>query len=71
MKNGDVVRLVEDTAFYKKGTRAIVMDVCGDSHKFELRYEGEKYAGGDVDIMPKALFECIEQSNKTKVVKEC
>lgn len=60
MKNGDVVRLVEDTAFYKKGTKAIVMDVCGDSQKFELRYVGEKYEGNDVDIMPKTLFECIE-----------
>jgi len=60
MKKGDVVRLIKDTAFYKKGTKAIVIDTCGDSQKFELRYEGEKYEGNDVDVMPKALFECIE-----------
>ena len=64
MKNGDIVRLIEDTRFYKKGTKAIVVDICGDSQKFELRYEGEGYEGDDVDIMPKALFECVESGGR-------
>lgn len=60
MKNGDVVRLIEDTYFYKKGTKAVVVDICGDSKEFEIRYEGERYEGCDVDIMPKALFEQLK-----------
>lgn len=60
MKNGDTVKLIKDTDFYKKGTKAVVMDICGDSKKMEIRYIGEKYEGRDVDVMPKALFECVE-----------
>lgn len=60
MKTGDTVKLIKDTAFYKKGTKAVVMDICGDSKKMKIRYIGEKYEGRDVDVMPKALFECVE-----------
>lgn len=60
MKNGDTVKLIRDTAFYKKGTKAVVMNICEDSKKMEIRYIGEKYEGMDVDIMPKTLFECVE-----------
>lgn len=60
MTNGDTVKLIEDTVFYKKGTKAIVIDTCGNSKNMEIRYIGEQYEGMDVDIMPKALFECVE-----------
>ena len=60
MKNGDTVKLIKDTAFYKKGTKAVVIDTCGNSKEMEIRYKGEKYEGRDVDVMPKPLFECIE-----------
>lgn len=60
MKNGDTVKLIKDTAFYKKGAKAVVIDTCGNSKEMEIRYKGEKYEGRDVDVMPKALFECIE-----------
>lgn len=60
MTNGDTVKLIEDTVFYKKGTKAIVIDTCGNSKNMEIRYIGERYEGMDVDIMPKALFECVE-----------
>ena len=60
MKNNDVVELIEDTRFYKKGQRAIIVDICGDSPKFEIRYCGEKYLCDDVDVMPKRLFRLVK-----------
>ena len=59
MNNGTVVELIEDTRFYKKGQRAVIVDVCGDSPKFEIRYEGESYIGNDVDVMPKKIFAVV------------
>ena len=59
MKNNDVVELLEDTQFYKKGQKAIVINNCGDSPKFEIRYCDEKYLGGDVYVMPKKLFRLV------------
>lgn len=61
MKNGDTVRLLKDTSFYKKGTRAVIIDSCGSSKKMNIRYIGETYDGKDVDVMPKDLFECVEE----------
>lgn len=60
MKNGDTVKLIENTSFYKKGTKAVVIDTCGNSKDMEIRYKCEKYEGRDVDVMPKNLFECVE-----------
>lgn len=60
MKNGDIVSLIEDTTFYKKGTKAVVVNACGNSKEFEIRYKGGNYEGGDVDVMPKALFEKVK-----------
>ena len=56
MKNGDIVELIEDTYFYKKGRKAIVIDACGNSKKFKIQYVGEEYLSGDVDVMPKNMF---------------
>ncbi len=64
MKKGDMVELIENTQFYKKGQRAIVMNEFdsynGNDKNVEIRYEGETYLGGDVDIMPKKLFKVVE-----------
>ena len=63
MKKGDIVELIEDTTFYKKGRKAVV--ICGydsqngNDKNMEIRYEGEKYLGGDVDVMPKKLFKVV------------
>lgn len=58
MKKGDIVELIEDTTFYKRGTRVIVI---GEYNKndVEIRYEGEIYYGGDVDIMPKKMLKVV------------
>lgn len=58
-KKGDIVELVCDTDFYKKGTKATVVNPYesnGNINNFEIRYNHEKYIGGDVDVMPKSLF---------------
>ena len=65
-KIGDLVELIEDTYFYKKGTRAVVINNSsdGNTNKMEIRYEGEKYIGGDVDIVLKSMFKVIKQYKK-------
>lgn len=65
-KIGDLVELIEDTYFYKKGMRAIVLNNSseGNTKKMEIRYEGEKYIGGDVDIVLKSMFKVIKQYKK-------
>lgn len=60
MKKGVLVELIEDTDFYKKGTRAVVMKTSNGSDKLEIRYENETYLGRDVDIMPSFLFRVVE-----------
>ena len=42
-KIGDLVELIEDTYFYKKGTRAVVINNSsnGNTKKMEVQYEGE------------------------------
>lgn len=58
---GDLVELIEDTYFYKKGTRAVVINNNseGNTKKMEIRYEGEKYLEGDVDVVLKSMFKGI------------
>lgn len=58
MKKGDIVELIEDITFYKKGRRAVVV---GEYNKndVEIRYEGERYYGGDVDLMPKRMLKVV------------
>lgn len=56
MKKGDVVELMEDTSFYKKGKRAVIYEVCDGKSKFEIIYEGEK----DIDVVPKYLFKLVK-----------
>lgn len=61
-KNGEIVELIEDTMFYKKGTRAKVIhsESNGNQEKMEIRWLHEgPYPGEDVDVMPKALFKCV------------
>ena len=55
MKNGDIVELIENTDFYKKGRKAIIINILEGEKDFEIRYHGEDYEG-DVDVMPKSLF---------------
>lgn len=63
MKKGDIVELIKNTKFYKKGKRAVV--VCeydrqnGNEKKITIRYEGERYYGEDADVMPKELFKIV------------
>lgn len=63
MKKGDIVELIENTKFYKKGKRAVIINEFDSSNnndkKIEIRYEGEKYIGEDVDVMPKKLFKVV------------
>ncbi len=60
MKKGDIIELIEDTAFYKKGRRAVFIRQDNEvKSKIQIRYVGEKYTGGDVDRMPKALFKVV------------
>jgi len=63
MKKGDIVELIENTKFYKKGKRAVIINEFDSSNnndkKIEIRYEGEKYIDEDVDVMPKKLFKVV------------
>ena len=59
MKNGDIVELINDTQFYKSGTKAIIINVSQTKEKMEIRYVGENYIGEDVDVMPKKLFRVV------------
>lgn len=63
MKKGSIVELVEDTQFYKKGKRAVVISECdsqnGNKQKMEIRYEGVEYEGYDVDVVPRHLFRMV------------
>ncbi|WP_342759519.1 hypothetical protein [Kineothrix sedimenti] len=59
MKNGDIIELIEDTYFYKKGQKATVIDMCGNSKSFEIIYVGEH----EIDIMPKHMFKLCEQTD--------
>lgn len=61
MKTGDTIELTQDTDFYKKGQRAKVINVCDNAKDIEIRYEGERYARWDVDVMPKALFKIVKK----------
>ena len=48
-KNGEIVELIEDTMFYKKGTRAKVIhsESNGNQEKMEIRWlHEEPYPGG-------------------------
>ena len=56
MKNGDIIELIEDTSFYKKGRKATEIDMCGNSKSFEIIYVGEH----EIDIMPKSMFKLCE-----------
>lgn len=56
MQPGDMVELKEATAFYPKGQLAVVVKNDARSPMLEIRYEGERYEGYDVDIVPKELF---------------
>lgn len=63
MTKGDVVELLKDTSFYKKGTRAVV--VCpfdrqnGNPEKITIRFEGEEDIAPDADVYPKELFRVV------------
>ncbi len=63
LKKGELVKLIEDTLFYKKGSIAVI--ICEydsqnrDSDKIEIRWEGEEYQNNDVDVMPKNLFKSV------------
>lgn len=67
MKYGDIIELIEDTDFYKKGQRATFIKNDDEvKSKIHIRYVREEYLGGDVDLMPKSLFKvvnCTDQSH--------
>lgn len=58
---GDIVELIEDTPFYKKGTRAVVCccPCSGNKNDMEIRFEYEIYEGCDVDAYPIRLFQLV------------
>lgn len=61
MKNGDIVELIEDMTFYKKGERAVVINSISDNkNNCEIRWLDEQYLGGDVDEVPRRLFKVVE-----------
>ena len=72
MKEGDIVELVEDTAFYKKGTQAIVINETslGNREKCEIRYVGEPYFSDSADVVPKKLLKIADlQQEMVKKLK--
>lgn len=68
-KKGDIVELVEDTAFYKKGTKSIIINEnsLGNSKKCEIQYVGEKYIDNDVDVIPKELLKLSDEQRVSVV----
>lgn len=47
MEVGNVVELIKDTDFYKKGKKAKIININKKGKELEIRYEGEQYMGGD------------------------
>jgi len=53
MIKGDMVELMEDMTFYKKGRRAtFIRYEKGNSNNVELAWIGEENAHGDVEVVP-------------------
>lgn len=60
MKRGDIIELIEDTAFYKKGKKAhFIKKSNSNPSKIEVVWIGEESSYnefGDVDVYPSRLF---------------
>lgn len=64
MKTGDIIELVEDTTFYKKGRKAYFIRVSDkNSNNIEIVWFGEEQIYrefGDVDEYPIKLFKKVD-----------
>jgi len=59
MKSGDIVELIEDTTFYKKGKKAYFIGRSNTNpNNIEIVWIGEEqaYKDGDIDEFPAKLF---------------
>ncbi|WP_143322906.1 hypothetical protein [Clostridium sp. HBUAS56010] len=57
LKHGDIVELIEDMTFYKKGRKAMYLrsELHNDKNA-EIAWLGEKNDCGDVEIVPKRIL---------------
>lgn len=65
MKRGDIIELIEDTTFYKKGKKAYFIG-RSNPNKIEIVWVGEEqaYKDGDIDEYPIKLFKQVEHVNR-------
>ena len=67
MKRGDIIELIEDTTFYKKGKKAYFIGRSNfNPNKIEIVWVGEEqaYKDGDIDEFPVRLFKQVEHVNR-------
>lgn len=67
MKRGDIIELIEDTTFYKKGKKAYFIGRSNfNPNKIEIVWVGEEqaYQDGDIDEFPTRLFKQVEHVNR-------
>lgn len=60
MKKGDIVELLEDITFYRKGRRAtFIRSERANDRNAEIRWLGDDNSYGDVEIVPKRLLKTL------------
>lgn len=67
MKRGDIIELIEDTTFYKKGKKAYFIGKSNfNPNKIEIVWVGEEqaYKDGDIDEFPARLFKQVEHGDR-------
>ena len=64
MNRGDMVELIEDTAFYKKGKKAHFIRMSRNPNKAEIVWCGEEKMFdefGDVEVMPLKMLRKVDK----------
>lgn len=67
MKRGDILELIEDTTFYKKGKKAYFIGRSNTNpNNIEIVWVGEEqaYKDGDIDEYPTRLFKQVKHVNR-------
>lgn len=67
MKRGDILELIEDTTFYKKGKKAYFIGRSNTNpNNIEIVWVGEEqtYKDGDIDEYPTRLFKQVQYVNR-------
>ena len=60
--SGDIVETIIGDMFYPIGTRAKFIGYSEDNNKkCYIRYEGEKYIGADVDVIPICFIRKVDK----------